>query len=54
MMCERMPDMEIRHEPQGYYSLYVDGIFEGNYDNQMEAVLAADALMHPREAAETA
>ena len=39
--------MEIRLAPQGYYSLYLDGVFEGNYDNQMEAVLAAEGLMHP-------
>lgn len=39
--------IDIVRSPRGYYSLYVDGIFVGNYDTQDEAIAAADALRHP-------
>lgn len=36
----------IIRNPRGYYTLYRDGVFEGNYDSQEEAARAADMLMH--------
>ena len=36
--------MEIRRSDRGYYTLYVDGQFEGNYDNYTDAVRAYEEL----------
>lgn len=36
--------IDIVRNPRGYYSLYVDGLFEGNYDTQDEAIEAVEAL----------
>lgn len=44
----------IIRNPRGYYTLYQDGIFEGNYDSQGEAARAADRLMHGGDGAEEA
>lgn len=44
----------IIRNPRGYYTLYQDGIFEGNYDSQGEAAQAADRLMHGGDGAEEA
>lgn len=35
----------IHKNPAGYYTLYVDNAFEGNYDTTAEAALAADQLL---------
>lgn len=40
---------EIVRNERGYYTLYRDGMFEGNYDTQQEAACAADKLMHGEE-----
>lgn len=37
-------DMEIKRHSQGYYSLFLNGRFEGNYDTQMEAVEAYEQI----------
>lgn len=33
-----MPDVEISRNPRGYYTLYIDGKFAGNFDTFGEAV----------------
>lgn len=39
-----MDSVEIQHNRRGYYTLYKDGIFEGNYDTFSEAVKALEEL----------
>ena len=39
-----MESVEIQHNRRGYYTLYKDGIFEGNYDTFSEAVKAQKEL----------
>lgn len=36
--------VQIYKTDNGYYALYVDGVFEGNYDTYAEAMTAADDL----------
>lgn len=38
--------IEIIRNERGYYTLSLDGIFEGNYDSWEEAARAADRLMY--------
>ncbi len=33
-----MHSMQIKHNPRGYYTMYVDGKFFGNYDRIGEAI----------------
>ena len=43
---------EIRKSKKGpYYELYVDGVFEGNYDTAGEAARAYDEIVKEREGA---
>lgn len=42
--------MSIRHE-HGHCALYVNGVFEGNYDTWSEAVNAYEELIQEREEA---
>lgn len=46
--------VQIVRDPRGYYTLYRDGIFEGNYDSQEEAAQAADKLIYGGGEAEEA
>jgi hypothetical protein len=39
-----MESVEIQHNRRGYYTLYKDGIFEGNYDTFSEAVKALEEI----------
>ena len=32
------PSMEIKRDERGFYTLYIDGVFAGNYDSYTEAV----------------
>lgn len=36
--------IQIVETQHGYFALYVDGIFEGNFDTYAEAMAAADEL----------
>lgn len=38
---------EVIRNEKGYYSLYVDGVFEGNFDTYMEAVHEMEEIMYP-------
>lgn len=37
-------NMEIKHNPRGYYTLMVDGKFAGNFDSVQEAMDEYEAL----------
>lgn len=41
-MCE--PAMEIKRDKRGFYTLYIDGVFEGNYDTYIEAAKAYEEI----------
>ena len=36
--------MEIKRNPKGFYTLYIDGRFEGNYDSYTEAAKAYEEI----------
>ena len=36
---------EIKRDSHGYYTLYIDGVFEGNYDTAAEAAKAYEELI---------
>lgn len=36
--------VEFKHNRRGYYTLYIDGVFEGNYDTFSEAVKALEEI----------
>lgn len=35
--------LEIKRNPKGYYTLYVNGVFHGNYDTVHEATMDYEA-----------
>lgn len=41
-MCA--PAMEIIRDKRGYYTLFIDGVFEGNYDSYTEAAQAYEQI----------
>ena len=41
-MCK--PFMEIKRNKQGYYTMFINGIFEGNYDSYTEASKAYEEI----------
>lgn len=41
-MCE--PAMEIKRDKRGFYTLYINGVFEGNYDSYTEAAKYYDEI----------
>lgn len=34
----------------GYYALYLDGVFQGNFDTYGEAAQEMDSILYPEEA----
>lgn len=46
MMSEERTEahMEIKRDPRGFYSLWIDGRFEGNYDTYTEAAKAYEEI----------
>lgn len=36
---------EIKRDKRGFYTLYIDGIFEGNYDTYTEAAHAYEQIV---------
>lgn len=44
MMCE--PAMEIKRDKHGFYTLYIDGVFDGNYDSYTEAAHAYEQIQY--------
>ncbi len=36
---------EIRRDKRGFYTLYIDGVFEGNYDTYTEAAQAYEQIV---------
>lgn len=42
---------EIKHDNRGFYTLYIDGVFKGNYDTYTEAVQACDKIVFWGESA---
>lgn len=36
---------EIKRDPRGYYTLYINGVFEGNYDTAAEAAQAYEQIV---------
>ena len=36
--------MEVRRDSKGYYTLYINGVFEGNYDTPLEAANAYEQI----------
>lgn len=39
-------ESEIKRDPRGYYTLHINGAFEGNYDNYMEAIEAYEKIIY--------
>ncbi len=39
-------ECEIRRDERGYYTLTLDGRFEGNYDSYMEAAEAYEEIVY--------
>lgn len=39
-------ESEIKRDPRGYYTLLINGAFEGNYDNYMEAIEAYEKIIY--------
>ena len=39
-----MESVEIQHNRRGYYTLYIDGVFEGNHDTFSEAFKAFEEI----------
>lgn len=39
-------ESEIKRDPRGYYTLNINGIFEGNYDSYMEAIEAYEKIIY--------
>lgn len=37
---------EIKRDKRGYYTLYIDGVFEGNYDSAKEAADAYEEIIY--------
>ena len=38
------PEMEVRRDPRGYYTLTVNGRFAGNFETVTEAVIEYETL----------
>lgn len=38
--------VDVRRSKYGYFTLYLDGVFEGNYDSYTEAVTEANRLLN--------
>nr|DAI45401.1 MAG TPA: hypothetical protein [Caudoviricetes sp.] len=43
-------ESEIKRDKHGFYTLCVDGKFEGNYDSYTEAANAYEEIAYPGEA----
>lgn len=39
-------ESEIKRDPRGYYTLNINGVFEGNYDSYMEAIEAYEKIIY--------
>ena len=39
-------ELRIIHDPHGYYTMYIDGKFYGNYDTVSEAVADYESLIN--------
>lgn len=39
-------ESEIKRDPRGYYTLHINGVFEGNYDSYMEAIEAYEKIIY--------
>lgn len=48
-MCSDRPAVEIVRSKQGYFTLYMSGVFQGNYDTYLEAAREADRILFPEE-----
>ena len=48
MMCNT-PDVEIRRNSRGYYTLYVSGDFVGNFDTVQEAAQEAEDILREKQ-----
>ncbi|MDY2836203.1 MAG: hypothetical protein SOW46_13520 [Candidatus Aphodomonas sp.] len=47
-------ECEIRRDERGYYTLTLDGRFEGNYDSYMEAAEAYEEIVYGERGKEQA
>lgn len=45
MMDKNCLLVDVRRSKYGYFTLYLDGVFEGNYDSYTEAIKEADRLL---------
>ena len=43
------PIVEIKRNPRGYYTLYIEGDFAGNFDTAQEASNEAEQIIHSEE-----
>lgn len=43
------PDVEIKRNPRGYYTLYISGEFAGNFDTAQEASNEAEQILYSEE-----
>jgi len=39
---------EIKRDPRGYYTLYIDGVFAGNFDTRSEADREYNIILEDR------
>lgn len=39
-------ESEIKRNPRGYYTLRINGVFEGNYDGYTEAIEAYEKISY--------
>lgn len=39
-------ESEIKRDPRGYYTLHINGVFDGNYDSYMEAIEAYEKIVY--------
>ena len=44
------PDVEIKRNPRGYYTLMIDGKFAGNFDTAQEASKEAEDILYGQQA----
>ena len=45
-MMFKTPDMEIKRDERGYYTLFIHGEFAGNFDTHIEASDEAETILH--------
>lgn len=50
----KVPDVEVKRDRRGYYTLLIDGVFAGNFDTAHEASMEAESILHRQQEIATA